>query len=118
VLQRNHPEPGELTKLANAHACFRGIERPLAEDNDGRDVVAYILRPRNFYAYDPNMVSQAIKIPAPSDLVFVAYARLLTRDDMPAGSLGVLTHWGFVEAERTDPLLPVNHNSRYRTRLW
>jgi hypothetical protein len=55
------PEPCDLTSLRYAHACFRGIERPLAEDNDGENVLAYITRPRFFYEYDPSMVSVASK---------------------------------------------------------
>lgn len=116
---RNDPLPGPLTSIAEAHACFRGIERPLAEDDDGWDVVAYILRPRFFYEYDPNMVSVALKVPVPRGVVFVVYARLANEKDVVAsGVSGVITHWDFVEADSADPKLPVNHSSRYRERLW
>jgi hypothetical protein len=116
---RNDLIPGPLTSIADAHACFRGIQRPLSEDNDGRDVIAYVLRPRFFYEYDPDMVSVALKVPVPSDLVFVVYARLYDPDSIAAsGPIGVITHWGFVEADRADRKLPVKHASRYRTRLW
>jgi hypothetical protein len=116
---RNAPLPGALISIADAHACFRGIERPLAEDNDGGDVVAYALRPRFFYQYDPNMVSVALKVPVPRDVVFVVYARLFDANKVVAsGPIGVITHWDFVEADRADPKLPVHHSSRYRNRLW
>jgi len=42
VQARNDPRPDELVSIAHAHACFRGIERPLAEDDDGSNVAAYI----------------------------------------------------------------------------
>jgi len=116
---RNDFIAGALTSIKEAHACFRGIERPLAEDDDGRNVVAYVLRPRFFYEYDPNMVSVALKVPVPRDVVFVVYARLIDEKDVvSSGPVGVITHWGFVEADRSDPRLPVNHSSRYRERLW
>src|ERR1700730_4426746 len=105
---RNDSIPGALTAIAEAHACFRGIQRPLSEDNDGGDVIAYILRPRFFYEYDPNMVSVALKVPVPRDVVFVVYARLVKADIVAAGEpTGVITHWGFVEADNANPRLPV-----------
>jgi hypothetical protein len=116
---RNDLISGALTSIAEAHACYRGIERPLAEDDDGSNVVAYVLRPRFFYEYDPNMVSVALKVPVPRGVVFVAYARLADPKGVVAsGEAGVITHWGFVEADSADPKLPVNHSSRYRDRLW
>jgi hypothetical protein len=119
VNHRNDLIPGPLTSIAEAHACFHGIERPLAEDDDGSDMVAYVLRPRFFYEYDPNMVSVALKVPVPRDVVFVVYARLCDAKSIAAsGHTGVITHWGFVEADSADPKLPVNHKSRYRARLW
>lgn len=116
---RNDMIPGALTSIAEAHACFRGIERPLAEDNDGRDVAIYILRPRFFYEYDANMVSVALKVPVPRDVVFATYVRLIDSDMVDLASLaGTITHWGFVESDRADPRLPINYETRYRARLW
>jgi len=116
---RNRDVSGKLVSLSGAHACFRGIERPLAEDDDGRDVLAYVLRPHFFYEYDPNMVSVASKIPVPRGLVFVVYVRLTeSRGLDQSGMVGTITHWSFVEADANDPKLPVNHASRYRARLW
>jgi hypothetical protein len=69
VEHRNNPDPDDLIGLIQAHACFKGIERPLAEDDDGGDVIAYVLRPRFFYAYDPDMVSPALRVPVSRDLV-------------------------------------------------
>jgi hypothetical protein len=71
VEHRNRKIPGELTCLDAAHALFRGIERPLADDDDGADVLAYVQKPRWFYEYNPDMVSVALKVPVPDDLVFV-----------------------------------------------
>lgn len=91
----------------------------MSEDNDGRDVVAYILRPQFFYEYDPNMVSVALKVPVPRDVVFAVYTRLINAGDVAVGDpIGVITHWGFVEADNANSKLPVKYAPGYRTRLW
>ena len=110
--------PGALTCLNQAHALFRGIKRPLAEDDEGADVLAYVLKPALFFEYSPDMVSVALKVPVPEGNVFVAYARLQGLDGGPDEARGRITHWGFVEADKSDPDLPVDYASRYRTRLW
>jgi hypothetical protein len=119
VHHRNPSAPEGLVGLQDAHACFQGIKRPLAEDDDGDNVIAYVSRPRFLYEYDPNMVSVAVKRPTPRDVVFVAYARLAQAGVSPiGGTLGTITHWGFVEADRSERSLPIHYSSRYRTRLW
>jgi hypothetical protein len=118
VERRNDPASDDLIPLVQAHACFRGIERPLAEDDDGANVVAYVLRPRFFYEYDPNMVSLAQRVPVPRDLVFITYARLLDQTGEPGEPVGVITHWGFVEADPKNLRLPINSTTRYREQLW
>lgn len=118
VEHRNEAHADDLTSLLQAHACFRGIERPLAEDNDGRNVIAYVLRPRFFYEYDPHMVSLAVKMPVPRDLLFVTYVRLSGEGVASDEPLGTITHWGFVEADPSDLRLPIAASTRYRERLW
>jgi hypothetical protein len=110
-----------LTQLSQAHACFRGIERPLAEDDNGDNVLAYVLNPRLFYAFDAReaMASVASPCEVPDGFVFVVYARL----DVPCsegvgGIIGALTHWGFVEADPAAPGLPIHWEVRYKKRLW
>jgi hypothetical protein len=118
VAARNRPLERELTSLIEAHALFRGIERPFAQDDDGGDVLAYVLKPQNFYEFDPNMVSVASKMRVPDDVVYVVYICLDPVGDVPGPVRGTITHWGFVEADPVNPWLPVNHSSRYRTRVW
>jgi hypothetical protein len=116
VVRRNRPATGELLSLMDAHALFRGIERPIADDDDGGNVLAYILKPQVFYEYDPNMVSVAVKTKVPDGLLFIAHARL---DSVPGSAVGgAVTHWGFVEADPTNAMLPVDFACRYRTQLW
>lgn len=108
----------ELTTLYDAHALFKGMRRPIAEDPDGGNFLAYVLKPKWFFAYDTRPpVFTSYKDPVPDDLVFVAYVRL----DEPSDTnliKGVLTHWQFVEADPRNPLLPINCDDRYVRRLW
>jgi hypothetical protein len=115
---RNRKTKGELTKLADAHALFKGIQRPLADDDDGSQVLAYVLSPKFMYENNPDMVSVALKVAVPQDVVFVVYARLNKASDGPSGARGTVTHWHFVETDPAFPTLPVDFSSRYRTRLW
>lgn len=113
----DHPEAG-LLSLFDAHACFQGLCRPIAEDGSGDGFLAYILKPFWFFVYDarPPLV-MCLKEAVPADLVFVAYVRL----DHPSeagGARGVLTHWHFVEADRRDVMLPQGYDKRYSRRLW
>jgi len=115
----NVPAEEGLTTLSEAHACFRGIERALAVDNNDDDVVAYVLKPLHFYEHAVNMVCAAAKRATPEGLVYVVHARL----DVPCNTqnqnvIGVIAHGAFVGADLTDPLMPEDHATRYKTRLW
>jgi hypothetical protein len=116
----NVPAEEGLTTLSEAHACFRGIERALAVDNnDDDDVVAYVLKPLHFYEHAVNMVCAAAKRATPEGLVYVVDARLdVPCDTQNQNVIGVVAHGAFVGADLTDPLLPEGHASRYKTRLW
>jgi hypothetical protein len=107
----------ELMSLVDAHACFVGLKRPLAEDRGGDNVIAYILKPRVFYAYDVAAAGLAERKRVPHDLLFVAYVRLDEPFALKATS-GVLTHWQFVEADNTSAMLPADFGDRYTRRLW
>ncbi len=114
----NVPAEEGLTTLVEAHACFRGILRAIAEDDNGDHVIAFILKPRFFYEHAINMVCAAAKRATPEGLVFVTHARLDQPYDPQSTTVGVITHGGFVEVDPKDPLLPVDHASRYVERLW
>ena len=114
-------KPGELDlfggspRLFSRHKAANRTRRRL-----GERVLAYVLRPRTYYVYEPSMVCVAAKQAVPSDVVFVAYVRL----DEPFGTgfplnKGVLTHWQFVEADSDGQvLLPVEFQTRYHKRMW
>ncbi|MEC5324760.1 hypothetical protein [Aurantimonas sp. A3-2-R12] len=117
-----------LTPFAKAHACFRGLKRPIGEDDRGFDTFAFITKPEWTFEAVTNMVCVAEPYRIPPDLVFVTYVRL----DQPARAelyektrqfrefpvKGMITHWGLVECDPTDPLLPIGHGDRYRRKMW
>lgn len=107
----------DLISLTDAHACFQGLLRPIGEDGDDGRFLAYILKPRTFYRYDGKPPGgHALRQGVPGGLVFVAYARLDEPSDME--TIGALTHWHFVEASKEDPMMPMDCDERYETRLW
>jgi hypothetical protein len=56
---RNQKIKGGLTKLADARALFKGIERPLADDDDGSEVLAYVLKPE--FMYENSLIWLALR---------------------------------------------------------
>ncbi|MCK0208790.1 hypothetical protein MWN33_12195 [Starkeya koreensis] len=115
-----------LVTLRDATACFRGLKRPMADDDTGFNVVAYVSKPALYFRATHDMVCVAKPQPFPADLVFVTYVRLdhPVKSDIglcgfgEGATKGVVTHWEVVEADPTDPHLPVQHRDRYRKRLW
>lgn len=114
------------TSLAKAHACFRGIKRPVGDDDHGFDVIAFVSKPTQIFAFEPSP-SCSIKMRAvPSDLVLVTYVRLDYSNGRPyrgAASepppiTGVVVSWEFVEADPDESDLPIGYTERYRQRLW
>ena len=115
----NSGADSELTCLADAHACFRGVQRPLAEDDDGSGVLSYIIRPSFLYRFEASMRCVAVKKPIRKGLLYVAHIRLDHPEDVSSGHpRGVFTHGGFVEADPSQPLLPIDHKQRYSRRHW
>lgn len=112
------PDSG-LTSLAEAHACFQGVKRPCAEDDDGEGILAYILRPRFLYRFKPDMKCVATKKGIRDGLLYIAHVRLDHPERLEKGETrGVFTHGGFVEADPANDLLPVEHQTRYLRQHW
>lgn len=121
------PDTGvPLTPLAKAHACFRGMKRPIGEDDRGFDTFAFVTKPQWAYKACVSLVCAVEPYRVPNDVVFVTYVRLdhpfsaprMTRhtDELPVK--GIITHWGFVETEPGDNNLPIGAAERYRQRIW
>lgn len=111
--------PEGLLGLFEAHACFRGVRRPLGQDDAGDGFVVYILKPRYFYRYRASMSCVAVRDELPPDVVCAVYAKLdQPANQGPALVIGTLTHWDLIDADPRDNLLPVEAGTRYRSRLW
>ncbi|RUU02699.1 hypothetical protein EOD10_35875 [Mesorhizobium sp. M7A.T.Ca.TU.009.01.3.2] len=112
--------------LGGAHACFRGLMRPAGEDDRGFDYVAFVTKPAIGLKYEPSMGCLIKKFDMPADLVFVIYARLdfpegrrhNQMDGKPPVTEGVIVLWQLVECDPENPMLPIDHKSRFRRRLW
>ncbi len=112
--------------LHSASACFRGIMRPVAEDDRGLDYATFVTKPATGFRYQPSMSCLIEPYAIPKDLVFLIYAQL----DFPEGRAyqakignrpvtnGVVTHWQLVECDPENPSLPVDYKTRFRRRLW
>lgn len=114
-----------LVAMADAHACFRGLKRPMGNDDRGFDCYAFVSKPTHRFAYEPSLSCCLKLIDVPADLVHITYVRCdqpLRRsrasENGSAASVGVVTHWHFVEADPADALLPIDFGNRYRQRIW
>lgn len=110
---------GPLSSLKDAHACYVGIKRPIVDDDTGRTVLAYIVRPRFHFVYEPGLRSVAQLREFPKGLLFMICVRL---DSAYSTSLpipnGTVSDWAIVECDQNDHLLPRDHDKRFEERLW
>jgi hypothetical protein len=113
----------ESQSFSSAVACFRGIKRPVGNDDTGFDTYAYVTRPRTTFKYAPSMSCIIAPVAIPEDIVCVTCVRFDQpfRRPIRSGdkmlSRGVITHWELVEA---DPVagLPIEWQTRYRKQMW
>jgi hypothetical protein len=115
-----------LTSLKDAHACYRGVKRPVGNDDTGWDMVVYVSKPIWYFEHEPSLVCIAKPAPVADDLVFATCVRLDNpreeryeqgfRERAPVR--GVITHWEFLESDPSDNTLPLGHKERFRKRLW
>jgi|TARA_A100001391_G_scaffold72136_3_gene46017 hypothetical protein len=120
-----HLPLGGLTSFAKAHACFQGLKRPVADDKHGFDSFAFIIEPGIIFTTTADMVCCAEPMMVPRDLLLAVYVRLDYPHGRPNGfngsepaSVGIVTHWEFLERSPDDTSLPIDHAERYRRRRW
>ena len=127
VLGRCPPMPGamlqlgenKLMSLADAHACFLGVNRPFDEDDNGENILAYVIKPRVCFEYKPSLSGVAKLMILPTDVVFVVYVKLdVAYNLFIANPGGVVTHWSTVEADTIESRLPRDQLVRFGKRLW
>ncbi len=113
-----------LISIADAIACFRGIKRPIGDDDRGYDVYAYVNKPRILFSYAPSMSCPIEPLEVDDDLVGIVYVKMdyphgrntLDKNEL-ATARGIVTHWELAEADESG-LLPIESDRRYRRRLW
>jgi hypothetical protein len=109
-----------LSTLENAHACFRGVERPLGNDLNGTTVYIYLLKVGVTIRFDN---APPVSVPAvhrlDDDLVFAIYVQEVAGLHVAGESLwGTALKIELIETEPPDHALPIDHCDRYDERLW
>lgn len=117
-LAESDPTPSLLT-LDDAVACFQGIERPHLKEDNGDNVVVYVLKPQVTIEYAASMacLARSVKPSVPYALtvqMVLAEALHIT----PKGIHGIITRIEAVACDGNDPNLPVEYGTRYRRRCW
>lgn len=108
-----------LCTLKDAHACFQGVERPLQGEHDGKSVYAFILKVDTTLGYQVSMVCAASARVAPPNTVLMVLVRF--NDPLQGDSVEVdrtVLRWEFVKADKRDPLLPKDYDTRYARKVW
>lgn len=114
-----YTEDTSLMSINDAHALFKGIERPRGGEENGGSIYCFVIKASYNYSFLANMVCVAKKVSVPNNCVFVVYVKLggpLQPDGN--GVSGRITNWELVTADPADPTLPENYNERYNERIW
>lgn len=115
----NSPEPPTLLTLKDSKACFRGIERPHDNEENGESVLIYVLKPKVSVEYSPSMVCLAQPVTVPSNLVITVQVRQnFTLQSHNAGISSWVTRFEPILSAQDDNNLPLRYDSRYAERLW
>lgn len=112
--------------LDGAHACFRGVKRPVGNDDNGFDVFAFVTKPTKMFTFEPSLGCSIKLRSVPNDVLLVSYARIDYANGRPYQAqaatppevAGVVFKWEFVEADPVQPRLPIDYQERYRQRKW
>ena len=94
------------------------MNRPFGEDDSGKNVLAYVVKPECYYVLESSMSGVAKPRKLPLDVVFVIYVKLDAPYNRSGANGGVVTHWSTVESDRLDAYLPRDHDKRFTHRLW
>ena len=128
-----------LTNLTQSVACFRGVKRPYAEEEDGASVLVYVLNPAVTLDREVSLVCLAKAVTVPADTCLTVQVKPtatlqpskapLNTGETRSSHLdvegtednlihGVVTRLEFVEGNGKTPVLPRGHETRYHQRLW
>lgn len=109
----------KLTSLGDAHACFRGVNRPVGDDLTGANSLAYIVKARHCFSFNDESFCPLKLLRLPPDVVLIVYVSMDQAYDKARASLkGVITHWSLVETQPNDAMLPIDFDKRFASRIW
>lgn len=118
ILKSDKLEPTYQT-LSDATSCFRGINRPINTQQNGNEVITYVLKPEATVKYDPRMGApiraQSLEGGYVLTVQIVLSASLQKEGN---GISGRVTRLEVVECDAANDELPKDHTNRYGDRLW
>ena len=108
-----------LIGLSDAHACFRGVNRPVGDDLTGANTLAYVVKVRHCFTFNDDSFCPVKLLRLPPDVVLIVYVSMdPAYDEKNANLTGVITHWSLVETQPSDAMLPVDFEKRFASRIW
>lgn len=118
ILEFDEVKP-TLQTLHDATSCFKGINRPINKQENGNEVVTYVLKPETTVEYEPRMGA-----PIRANILGDGYVLTVQIVLKPSLQLegnnirGRVTRIEIVESDAANDSLPKNHKDRYGDRLW
>jgi hypothetical protein len=112
--------PPTLTKLGQSVACFRGVNRPYDDDENGHSVVVYVLNPTVTIEFEKDMACMAKAMKVPVNTALTVQARLRKSLQAQGETVdGIITRVEFVVGvEEGNLVLPRDYATRYSEDLW
>lgn len=108
-----------IRSLKDAHACFKGVKRPLNQEDDGEEVCVYVIATPQTVRWKSDMACVAAIVDCPTNAVFTVHVRSAASLQMGVSDVwGAITKWEFVNADAERPTLPENYTERYGELLW
>lgn len=113
-----HPEKKIMT-LADAHACFRGVNRQYDHDDNGGDVFVYVISTPHTLRWTNAMVCHVDVVEAPTDTLLTVQVRSSESLQPNCDNVwGTITKWEFIGADTENGKFPRNFETRYNELLW
>ncbi len=117
-LEASSPTP-TLLSLDDATACFLGIKRPHLREDNGDNVVTYVLKPTVSIEFSSSMACLARAVMPPTPFVITMQVVLnQSLQEQRDHVAGIITRVEPMGCDLMDPTLPVEYQTRYGTRCW
>jgi hypothetical protein len=106
-------------RLAEAHACFRGVNRRYDHDDNGSEVYVYVIRTGHTVRWKSDLRCVAAYYPAPPNVLLTVQAKpIKALQDCEKDVWGGLVKWEFVNADAERHEFPAEFTSRYDELVW